>query len=109
MNVGLITVRYFGGTLLGVGGLVRAYTQAAQEAIKDAKNKNDFLIYETRIQYSFLIPYSLLRQVEYLLSESKIQVLEKTFLPEGGKFLLSSTEERQKEFQKVCRAKFGLS
>lgn len=31
-----VTTRYFGGILLGTGGLVRAYTQAAQEAIASA-------------------------------------------------------------------------
>lgn len=31
-----VTARYFGGILLGTGGLVRAYTQAAQEAIAAA-------------------------------------------------------------------------
>ncbi|MCR5179333.1 MAG: YigZ family protein [Lachnospiraceae bacterium] len=33
----IVVTRYFGGTLLGAGGLVRAYTQAAQEALKAAK------------------------------------------------------------------------
>ncbi len=32
----VIVVRYFGGTLLGTGGLVRAYTAAATDAIRDA-------------------------------------------------------------------------
>lgn len=35
-NVICVTTRYFGGILLGTGGLVRAYTQAAQEAIATA-------------------------------------------------------------------------
>lgn len=35
-NVICVTTRYFGGILLGTGGLVRAYTQAAQEAIAAA-------------------------------------------------------------------------
>lgn len=33
----VIVVRYFGGTLLGTGGLVRAYTTAAADAIKDGE------------------------------------------------------------------------
>lgn len=33
-----VTTRYFGGTLLGTGGLVRAYTQAAQAAIQAARS-----------------------------------------------------------------------
>lgn len=35
-NILVVVTRYFGGTLLGTGGLVRAYTQACQEAIKNA-------------------------------------------------------------------------
>lgn len=33
----IVTTRYFGGTLLGTGGLVRAYTQAANAAIAAAR------------------------------------------------------------------------
>ena len=33
----VVVTRYFGGTLLGTGGLVRAYTEAAQEAVKNSK------------------------------------------------------------------------
>ena len=36
-NVLVIVTRYFGGTLLGTGGLVRAYTQAARAALDDAQ------------------------------------------------------------------------
>ena len=35
-NCAVVVTRYFGGVLLGTGGLVRAYTQAAQEAIAAA-------------------------------------------------------------------------
>lgn len=36
-NVILVVTRYFGGTLLGTGGLVRAYTDSAKEAVKAAE------------------------------------------------------------------------
>ena len=32
-NVAVVVTRYFGGTLLGTGGLVRAYQKAAQEGL----------------------------------------------------------------------------
>lgn len=36
-NVAVVVTRYFGGTLLGTGGLVRAYTQAVKEGLKNSK------------------------------------------------------------------------
>ncbi len=36
-NVIIVVTRYFGGTLLGTGGLVRAYTESAKEAVKAAE------------------------------------------------------------------------
>ena len=37
MDVSVVVTRYFGGTLLGPGGLVRAYTAAVQEAVAAAR------------------------------------------------------------------------
>lgn len=36
VNICIVVTRYFGGTLLGTGGLVRAYTEAAKLALTDA-------------------------------------------------------------------------
>lgn len=36
-DIAIVTTRYFGGVLLGTGGLVRAYTQAAQAGIESAR------------------------------------------------------------------------
>ncbi len=36
-NVLVVVTRYFGGTKLGIGGLIKAYTEATQEALKRAK------------------------------------------------------------------------
>lgn len=36
-NAAIVVVRYFGGTLLGTGGLVRAYTAAAQGALQNSE------------------------------------------------------------------------
>ncbi|NEU07065.1 YigZ family protein [Flavihumibacter sp. R14] len=52
-NILVVVVRYFGGTLLGVPGLINAYKTAAQEAIKAAeiieKTVND--VYRLKFEY----------------------------------------------------------
>lgn len=50
----VVVTRYFGGTLLGVGGLVRAYTQATVDAVADAgiKRYEKFRDVSVRLSYS---------------------------------------------------------
>lgn len=59
----VVVVRYFGGTKLGVGGLIDAYRTAAQEAIANAQ------ILERNIlaHYKLSMPYGCMGEVEKLL------------------------------------------
>ena len=69
-NIVIIVVRYFGGVLLGTGGLVRAYTEAAAEAVRSAETKEICLsnIYDITTEYSDF------DKIKYLLdnADSKI-------------------------------------
>ena len=53
-NVCVVTTRYFGGILLGAGGLVRAYSHAASLAIEAAK----IITYEPYFEYELTCSYS---------------------------------------------------
>ena len=64
-NVVCVVTRYFGGILLGAGGLVRAYTQSA----KDALDAAGISVVRRWTQVTLTVPYSLFERVK-LESES---------------------------------------
>ena len=76
VNVGVITIRYFGGTLLGTGGLVRAYSQAVSEAVL----RNNIIPFEKLIEDEINVDYELSSKLEYLLKKHNIKVLDRSFL-----------------------------
>lgn len=67
VNICIVVTRYFGGTLLGTGGLVRAYTEAAKLALTDAG------IHRMQLMkiVSITTNYNDSRKVQYLLSSSE--------------------------------------
>ena len=67
-NVLAVVTRYFGGTLLGTGGLVRAYTQATVRALEDAGTARMCMC----SVFAAEIPYSALDKVLYMLSREEI-------------------------------------
>ena len=70
-----IVVRYFGGTKLGVGGLVKAYTNSALECL----NKSVPLPYERLFKYIITCSYSIYEKLEYTLRQNNIQIIDKQF------------------------------
>jgi uncharacterized YigZ family protein len=67
-NVIIVVVRYFGGTLLGTGGLVRAYSQSA----KDAVDKAGLARRVSCTIYSIKTEYSSYEKIKRLLNENVI-------------------------------------
>ncbi len=66
-NVLVVVVRYFGGTLLGVGGLMRAYRAAAADALRKASIILEFETELIEIRY----PYSRTGDIMKLIQEEK--------------------------------------
>lgn len=63
-----VVTRYFGGILLGAGGLVRAYTKGATEALKNASITSLVAGYNLRLTF----PYDNIKQIDFLLKNIKI-------------------------------------
>lgn len=68
-NVAVVVTRYFGGVLLGTGGLVRAYTQAVQEGLKACRTA----LMRYGVRYRMETDYNGIGRILYLLSERGIE------------------------------------
>ena len=74
-NVCCVVTRYFGGTLLGTGGLVRAYSQAVQEGLA-----NSVLIDEIcGVRLLIETDYNGIGKIQYLLGQRGIPILESEY------------------------------
>lgn len=71
-NVIVIVTRYFGGTLLGTGGLVRAYSRAVQEGLAHSRLIEKMYGVRMEIQSD----YTGIGKIQYLLASSQIPVLD---------------------------------
>jgi putative IMPACT (imprinted ancient) family translation regulator len=69
-NVCVVVTRYFGGTLLGAGGLVRAYSHAASLAIEAAGT----ITYEPYAEYELCCGYSEYQKYNVLLTNERVCV-----------------------------------
>jgi len=59
----VIVVRYFGGTMLGAGGLVRAYSKSAAMGVEEAK----IITMAVCTEFSIDCPYHMFGKIEYVL------------------------------------------
>lgn len=98
-NICVVVTRYFGGTLLGTGGLVRAYSGAAQEGLKNSQ----ILEKCPGVQLTVTTDYTGVGKIQYILAQNKLPVLDSQYtdkvvitavcpLEEAGKVKADVTE-----------------
>jgi len=70
-NVLIAVVRYYGGTNLGVGGLINAYRTAAKEALEAAQ----IVEKEEAVELTFMFSYQKMHLIMDFLKKEKIQIV----------------------------------
>ena len=73
-NVCCVVTRYFGGTLLGPGGLVRAYTAATQAAVAAAQESGQIVEMTSVVPVDVRVAYPQYEQVLRLAQDSGAKV-----------------------------------
>lgn len=71
-NVLVVVTRYFGGILLGTGGLVRAYTDVTKKAIEESEIVEKTAGHEIKIS----VTYDNLENLKYYLNKREINILD---------------------------------
>ncbi|KAA8711523.1 YigZ family protein [Helicobacter canis] len=83
IECGIVVVRYFGGVKLGVGGLVRAYTQAAKLALESAKDLGVIVPYIKCGERAVCVGYGELRAMHYRIKKLGLRVCGEEFEANG--------------------------
>lgn len=95
-NAVMVVTRYFGGTLLGTGGLVRAYTQAAKAALSDARIAT--MRYGKEI--TIVTEYADLGKIQYLMGARGIEPSDSRYT-DKVEFDICIPAEQEREVEKA--------
>ncbi len=94
VNTLAVVTRYFGGTLLGTGGLVRSYTKALQDALE----KSILIERKNGIPLTVTADYTAIGKLEYFFAKEELPALSKEY-GENVKETLLIPEERLSKVQ----------
>lgn len=88
-NTLVVVTRYFGGTLLGTGGLVRAYTKSSQEALK----VSTIISRISGVKLKITTDYTGIGKIQYILAQRSIPTLHTEYTDKVEVYVLASDEE----------------
>ena len=103
-DVVCVVTRYFGGTLLGTGGLVRAYTLSAKTGLEQSGIK----ILRPSVIFTITLPYAQMSNIEYICKTFDAEIEDKIFA-EDISIKLSVEQSKSDEFINVVNEKIGIS
>ena len=102
-NCCVVVTRYFGGILLGAGGLVRAYSQGSAAAV----NACGVGVIHPTARYIMEVPYPALGRVEYFLKSQPVIIEDKAFSDAIVMTLIVKCEDEDKFVNDIVSATDG--
>lgn len=97
VDCGVVVVRYFGGRLLGVGGLVRAYTNATLAAVEGA----ELVAFEAVECYVCEVAFAQINHAKYCAAKLGISDVSVEILPNCARIALCGSAQKISDFQKM--------
>ena len=94
-NTIIVVVRYFGGTKLGVSGLIHAYKESAASALANSSSKREYITEDIEIEF----PYSEMNDVMRLIKEMELSIVDEKMGINAGYIL----GVRKGDFDKVLK------
>ena len=103
-NILIVVVRYFGGTLLGLGGLINAYKNAAADALNNAE------IVEKLIERNYCLgfTYNELNDVMQIIKNENLNII-KTQFEEKCKLFFSVRKSDEEKIRNIFENFYGVS
>lgn len=102
-NCCAVVTRYFGGTLLGTGGLVRAYSAAVKEGLRNCQILEKQLARKLTVETD----YTGLGKIQYILGEEKISTLDSQYADKVSLTLLVPVDQLDPLMEKLTEGTNG--
>lgn len=106
-NIAVVVTRYFGGTLLGTGGLVRAYSGVVKEALALCETASQHFGVRLKIKTD----YNTVGKIQYILASRNISVEDSVYEADVEMTVIAPIEEYDrlcKELVEATSARVGL-
>jgi len=103
-NILMVVIRYFGGTLLGVSGLINAYRSAAADALNNADIKQKIIEKEMILDFT----YNQLAEVMNIVKQENLTIMNTRFEEKCNLTFSVRKAEYEKVMQKFSNI-YGVS
>lgn len=102
-NAAVVVTRYFGGVLLGTGGLVRAY----QAAVREGLNNSTVLEKKEGILYHIETDYNGIGKIQYILGKENINILSTEFTENVSVEIMLPADKKTSVINQITEATNG--